>query len=176
MERDVSRVTSTFLRQFNAMYAQFNFLSADVLYFLFRTYTSSFYGMHLWIEEPLKSKDLYTLSVAYHKAVKRVAGLTPWDNNHEACSIVGVNTMKHLLAKRMVKFYFRVMSSQVSMIRRLRYHFMQRSALHQTISGIFERVYGTKMVLFNDLQALLARVDFVERTEPRSHYVPAVPD
>ena len=30
LERDVGRVTSTFLRQFNAMYAQFNFLPSDV--------------------------------------------------------------------------------------------------------------------------------------------------
>ena len=132
--------------------------------------------MHLWIEEPLKSKDLYALSVVYHMAVKKVAGLKLWDNSHEACSMVGVNTMKHLLAKRMVKFYFRLMSSQVSMVQRLRYFFLQSSALHRTTSGMFERVYGTKMLLFNDLQALLARVDFVERTEPRSHYVPAVPD
>ena len=40
----------------------------------------------------------------------------------------------------------------------------------------FENVYGVKNFLFNDLDGLLSRIDFVERTEPRSSYNVAVPD
>ena len=67
----------------------------NVLYFLFKTYTSSFYGCNLWIDQVINDNKIREISIVYHKAVKKLAGLAPWDSNHEACNTVGVNIFKH---------------------------------------------------------------------------------
>ena len=46
------------------------------------------------------------ISIAYHKAVKKVAGMQVWDSNHEGCDIVKVPIFKHLMTKRMICFLY----------------------------------------------------------------------
>ena len=88
---------NSFLKQFNSMFSKFNFLEDHLLNFLFKSYTSSFYGAETWITSPYK-KDLNKISVAHHKAVKRVARLNVWDSNHEAYTIVNALIFRHLFA------------------------------------------------------------------------------
>ena len=166
---DVGRVLGSFLKQFNAMFYQFYFLPMSILSFLFKTYTSSFYGMNLWTEE-VRVKDFHKLAVGYHKAVKKVANMNVWSSNHEACQLVGVNHMNHLFAKRLVKFYNRVINSKVGTLRKFRYFFMLQSALYRKVSRICEEQYDITSLCANDFMAILARIDFVEREEPRSQY------
>ena len=54
IKADCDRVVKSFLRQFNSMYNKFNFLPTEVLSFLFKTYTTSFYGINLWFEQKIK--------------------------------------------------------------------------------------------------------------------------
>ena len=48
---DSDRVLNKFLRQYNSMYHRFNFASREVIYHLFKTYSSSFYGIELWYND-----------------------------------------------------------------------------------------------------------------------------
>ena len=65
---DVDRATGAFLRQFNAIYSKFYYMSTEILCFLFRTYTASFYGAETWYSA-LRQNDFYKIGVVYHRAV-----------------------------------------------------------------------------------------------------------
>ena len=68
---DSDRVLNKFLRQYNSMYHRFNFASREVIYHLFKTYSSSFYGIELWYNESNRNRAFNNVSVGYHKAVKK---------------------------------------------------------------------------------------------------------
>ena len=48
---DIDRAMNAFLKQFYATYGKFKFCDRNVLCYLFRTYTSSFYGIELWVDK-----------------------------------------------------------------------------------------------------------------------------
>ena len=108
---DINRVSTAFLKQFYSMYSKFYNLNNNVLHHLFRTYTSSFYGIETWYDS-LSNRNINKLSVCYHKAVKKVAHLNVWDSNHLACDIVNVPIFIHLAAKRAICFLFSLLNSQ----------------------------------------------------------------
>ena len=173
LDKDIERTLNSFLRQFNSMFYKFSFTRRDILFFLFKTYTSSFYGINLWFENDIKHRNIHGISVAYHKAVKRIAGMNIWDSNHLACELVGVNVFKHLLAKRLVKHYFAIFGSRCAIIKYLKYYFQFNSEIRINIENLFKNHYGIENLLANDMDAVLARIDYVERNEPRSSYAVA---
>ena len=166
---DIDRVINSFLKQFNGMYSKFSFADKQVLYHLFKTFTSSFYGIDVWFEK-LTLTQLSKISVAYHKAVKRICGLNVWDNNHIACDIVGVRTFKHLLANRLLCFWKKLSESRSPCISVLKYYFKFSSKIYEKLHKMFQEQYSVD-ILRNPLCALKARISFVQRTEPRSFYM-----
>ena len=176
IKADCDRALKSFFKQFNSMYNKFNFLPIEVLSFLFKTYATSFYGIHLWFEQRILKTDTKKLEVAYHKAIKKVVGLEVWRSNHDACEKMGIDVFKHLLSKRMINFYFSAISSNCRMFRKLKYHFMLSSQLYRFLKHRFLNLYQINEILGNDKNALLSRVGYVQRNEPRSNYVyePAV--
>jgi len=173
IKNDVERVLDSFLKQFNGMYSKFGFVDFDCLCYLFKTYSTTFYGMGLWIEQKVFKRQIQKLSVAYHKAVKRIASLNVWDSNHLACERVGVDTMPHLIAKRLLAFYSSLRFSSCVTISVLRYYFLYLSNLKSCIQTMFRDSYGVINASCNDFDALNARIDFVQKNEPRSCYVPS---
>ena len=56
------------------------------------------YEIELWFNNININREFHNVSVGYHKAVKRIAGLRTWDSNHLACASAGVNMFRHLQA------------------------------------------------------------------------------
>ena len=171
LSADTDRILKSFLAQFNGVYQKFHFLPRYLLSFLFKTYATSFYGLNIWFEEIIKNKDVRKVEVAYHKAVKKIAGLNVWNSNHLACELVGVNIFRHLLSRRLLNFYFSAINTKCRMINNLKYHFMLTSKLYSTLKLYFRSLYDVDCLLGNDRSALIARIYFVERNEPRSNHV-----
>jgi len=169
--KDIDRVTDCFLRQFNALFYKFRFVSADALSFLFRTYTSSFYGIGGWFDHTLRPGHLNGLSIAYHKAVKKVASMNVWESNHVACERVGVDTFPHLLAKRLLAHYVSFQTSKCTMMKILKYHFLFNSRVKANIDRLFSERYGVTKMSNSDTDALFSRINYVQRNEPRTCYV-----
>ena len=67
---DVDRASGDFLKQFNAFYHKFYFLPSDIVHFLFKTYTTAFYGCNTWFEHVINENNIRKIAVSYHKAVK----------------------------------------------------------------------------------------------------------
>ena len=166
---DVDRVLNSFLKQFNSLYAKFSFVHRDILFFLFKSFATSFYGIETWFGKP-KIFDLNRISVAYHKAVKRISGFNVWDSNHTACELVNVPIFKHLIAKRMICFWHNIIHSKSLCMTHLNYYFKYRSKIFMKIYNFFTHNYQVD-ILQNPLCAILSRISFIERNEPRSHYV-----
>ena len=163
--KDIDRAMYAFLRQFNSMYSKFYYLDRHVLFFIFKAYTSSFYGTETWFDA--SNKDIHKISVTYHKAVKRCAGLNIWDSNHEACEIIKVYIFNHLLAKRLVCFLHSMISSSSPCLLPYRYYIRYDSGLYAFVSKLFFDKYNIDNIFANPLCAVLSRIGFVQRNEPR---------
>ena len=166
---DIDRVINDFLKQFYAMYGKFNFCDRNVLCYLFRSYTSSFYGIELWVER-MKVFQLDKISVAYHKAVKKVCCMNTWESNHVACEIVGVHIFKHLLAKRWVSLWHKLCWSISPCLANLKYYFKNYGLITARIVNLIAEKYNVDIVQ-NPACAVFSRINFVEKHEPRSNYV-----
>ena len=169
IKEDVDRALKSFLGQFNGMYQRFNFLTTEVLSFLFKTYTTSFYGINLWFEHKIQPSHIKRLEVAYHKAIKKILGMEVWNSNHDACELMNIDLFKHFLTKRMTKFYFSAISSKCRMFQKLRYHFMFSSQLYKVLKNRFHTMYQIDNLFSNDRDALIARMSFVRMRKPRSN-------
>ena len=152
-------------------YHKFYFLPTNLLAYLFKAYCTSFYGLNLWFEETPKVRDMKKLEIAYHKAIKRVANMHVWQSNHEACEVVGTNIFKHMMSKRFINYYYTVINSKCRMIGKFKYFLMLNSQLYKSVKNRMHRMYAVSPMLNNDKSALISRIYFVERNEPRSNYV-----
>ena len=165
---DIDRISTSFLKQFNAMYSKFNFVSNDIMYFLFKSYTSSFYGIDVWFDRIPYSR-LRRVSVPYHKAVKRICNMNVWDSNHDACDLVGVLTFKHIHALRLVCFWHKLCQSKSMCLGNLNYYFRFNSCIYRKLKSMFLEAYSVD-ISRNPLCSIKSRIKFVHNHEPRSHY------
>ena len=172
LKLDIERALNAFLSQFHSMHNKFKFLDRKEIFFLFKNFSTSFCGVNLLYHHCVKETHLRKISVAFHKAVKRVTGLDVWSSNHVACEVVGISVFRHLFFKRMFKFFLSLIASELPLFNRLRYFFWSSAVIKTRVDEIFNERYGIVNFLRNDFKALFARIDYVERNEPRSNYVP----
>ena len=166
--KDSCRISSSFLRQFNAMYYKFSFADRNVLRFLFRSYCTAFYGMELHFDLRRKA-NLRPIAVAYHKAIKQICHLNRWDSNHYACELLNLDIFIHLQAKRMFNYCVSIMSARSQISRMLKYYLNFQSMIISRVRYILKVDYDIDDAFSNDSDAVLARIDFVQRNEPRSY-------
>ena len=144
-------------------------MDRKVLFYLFKSFATSFYGIDLWYDK-IYAYQINTIAVAYHKAVKKICGLNVWDNNHNACDIAGVSIFKHLLAKRKLCFWQNLCKSKSACLSNLRYYCRYKSHMYLRLKELFRVNYQVD-ISDNPLCALLARIKYLQRTEPRSNYM-----
>ena len=171
LKADADRILKIFLAQFNSLFQKFNFLPANILIYLFKTYCTSFFGINIWFEEDIKRKDVRKIEVAYHKAIKRMVGMKPWESNHTACEKAGLMVFKHLLSERLLNFYRGIFDTKCNFFMKMKYYFTSSSQLYNNIKNRFQRLYAIGDIIYNDKMALRSRILFVQRTEPRSNHV-----
>ena len=163
---DIDWVTNAFIKQFNGLYCKHNYLERETLAHRFRTYTSSFWGIESWFYN-MKKKSLFKISVAYNKAVKKIYFLKVWDSNHLACCSARVNIFCHMYAKRMITHNLSFFKSDSPCMYYLKYYFRYSSCIYRILCKYFLCNYDVHDVADNSLCALKARIDFVQRNEPR---------
>ena len=169
IDSDIDRCMKSFLNQFNAFYHKFYFLNREVLVFLMQSYCMSMYGCELWYNY-FNVRVFRKFSIAYHKTIKKIAGMAPWQSNHTACDITGFPILIHFVNNRILSHFFSIINSKSPCITPLKYYFIHRSFLFTSINKIFKNQYGISNVLDNDFMALKARIIFTQRNEERSFY------
>ena len=159
---DCERVTNSFLGQFHSFYSKFYYASSEVLYFLFRSYCTSLYGIELWYNF-LGSKTIFKkCSIAYHGAIKKMCKMNKWDSNHEACALSKQQIFKHLLVKRTLGFYLSLINSNSPCLKDFKYHIRFKSVLYMNICSVFNSIYGISDVFDHPVCALMSRIYFIE--------------
>ena len=166
LDKDINRISNSFLKQFYSMYSKFYHASNDVLHYLFKAYSNSFYGIEMCFDA-WRNREVNKLAITYHKAVKRVARLNVWDSNHEGCSIVGVPIFQHMMSKRIVSYFFSLMKSESPCLLPYKYYFRHLSFINKEIDNLMESKYEVINFKINPLCALFSRLNYVERHEPR---------
>ena len=79
-----------------------------VIYICFQFYLKHIVHLFMAWNDIMSISKLYkSIAVAHHKAIKRIYGLNKWDGNHLACERLNVSIIEHLLAKRIVNFFYR---------------------------------------------------------------------
>ena len=169
---DIEKCHKTFLGQFNSMFYKFNFVGRDQLIFLFNAFCMSFYGIDLWHECFVHPRALKEISIAYHKALKRITGLSMYHNNHDAAMLSGQLLMKHLVMSRAISLLFRLSFSDSICLLDLRNYFMYDSIMSKNIRNNLKNTYEIESIFENSLCAIKSRIMFVQNNEPRSEYVP----
>ena len=77
------------------------------------------------------------------------------------------NIFRHLQAKRMFNFYLSIVNSENKSILSLKYYFCYNSFIRKNVAEVFLNDYDIINVFDNDRSAIMSRIDYVERNEPR---------
>ena len=88
----------------------------------------SFSGVGTWFMK-LHTKYLNDISIAYHKAIKRMCNKGPNNNNHKCLERVYLPIFKHLFAKKLINFAFSVFQSKSPSLSSHKYYFVPSQAL-----------------------------------------------
>ena len=97
------RKTSSF-KQLYSFYNIFYCMGQKILIYLFKLHDMSFYGVETWFMN-LHTKYLNKISIAYHKARKRMCNKRPHDSNHECLERVNLPNFKHLVPIKLMHVY-----------------------------------------------------------------------
>lgn len=162
---DIQRAMKKFYCEFNVILRKFSFADVRVKLFLFRYYCLQIYGSDLWLESKGAINVLKQFAVGYHKAIKKILGLSSHESNHFACQEAQLLTFKHLLNKMKVMTVFRLFQSPCNYIAK-NLPFLRISSVFCTeIRDLFHKEYGIEDVLDNDRDAVNARIVYVQNHE-----------
>ncbi len=111
-KKDIIRVEKSFLKQFYSVFRKFSSSNKDIMSFLFQSHCLSLYGCEL--QDDLKGSNLQikSLTVNYHKCVKKIVKQKQSYSNHDACEEAGLLILKHLLNLRLVSFAFSLVNTE----------------------------------------------------------------
>ena len=167
--QDMEHNNTVFLRQFWSLYRRFYFADSFVLGFLFNYHCSSYYGSFTWYDKLNCKGKFHSLAVAYHKTVKKILGL-PWSTrNHVACHELKLPTFKHLINKKIINFSFSLLKNNSQCILPIKYFLLNKSTLIGKVRSIFREVYGIQDLFNNDIEAIFARMNFIQSRELRNN-------
>ena len=165
--KDVERAKMSFFKQFNSLYCKFSCMDQKVLLHLFKMHAMCFYGVESWFIK-LYKKDLNNISIPYHKAIKRACKRNVYDSNHECLEMANLPIFKHLVAKRLISFAFSIGDTDSPCLANHKPYLRFQSTFSREIKKLFSQDYQIHDVFDNPLCAVNARIDYVQRTEPRS--------
>ena len=168
---DILKGLSSFNKSFGFLFRKFYSLEPGIFYSLFSSFCSSFYGSELWFYRFKCRESFNKLAVSYHSALKKILGLPKFYSNHVACSALDAYTFKHFINMKILRFAFWLKDCQSLCFYSLKHYFFSSSSFIDRFNQTWQEVYEVGDVLNNDVQAILARIKFVQDREPCSMFV-----
>ena len=163
-ESDVDRALKKFYIEFNQILRKFHFADSSIKIFLFKQYCMQIYGAELWFG--FKSKRLLTqFGVGFHKAIKKLLGLSPHESNHYACQQANLLLFDHLINKLMICAIFRFLKTPCKFIEKNVSYLNISSILLKEVREKFDSVYGCDSLFDNDLMAIISRIHYIQNHE-----------
>jgi len=167
---DLERILKSFNKSVGSFIRKFSNVDIAIKLRLFDTLCMSMYGLELFINNKNSGDTLKKLGIAYHYALKRLLGLPKFYSNHYTCSILAKFTFTHMMNHKMLKFLFWCSESSSPCFIMHKIYFLKFSKYFKFISNNFWKEYEIINLLDNDLDAVHARIKFVQNHEPSSFY------
>ena len=162
---DINRVRSKFYGDFNSLLRKFSFASVDVKLYLFKQFCIQFYGADLWFYDKKCKQALHQLTVGYHKAIKKLLGVSTHESNHFVCQESSLFTFEHLLNKLKLFLILRVFNDPCAFIEKTLNFLVLSSVLLNEIRDIFIHNYEIELLFEQDREALISRIVYVQSHE-----------
>ena len=173
-QKDIIFNRNKFYKQFNVTIRKFSNCNINVLVNLFNTYCLQIYGSNLWFGNFRCKRQLDQFAVGYHKAIKKILKVPYGASNHDCCEILGLLTFKHFLNSARLKFILRILKIPCVFISKIVPFLKIKSICFNELELLFKDVYNVNNILDNDKEALIARIFYIDRREPRSNYITLV--
>ena len=106
--------------------------------------------------------------LGYHKAIKKILGLSYRESNHFACQEANLLTFEHLINKIKVTQAIRLLMHPCEFIRRVNPFLSVSSVFYNEIYELLEKKYEIDSIVLNDKEAIVARIGFVQNHEEQS--------
>ena len=113
---DICKARSKFYSDFNSLLRKFHFATINVKLLLFQHFCIQFYGCKLWFQNGKALTALKQFGIGYHKAIKKILGLSYHESNHFACQEASLLMFSHLLNKVMFTSALRIFNKPCSFI------------------------------------------------------------
>ena len=164
IDKDVNRAMKKFYIEFNQILRKFHFLDNSIKIFLFKQYCMQIYGAELWFGSKSKSL-LKQFTVGFHKAVKKLLGLSSHENNHYACQEANILMFNHYLNKLKICATIRLYRNPCKFIEKVAPYLTVSSVLLREVLKILESLYDCDSLFDNDLMAIISRIHFIQNHE-----------
>ena len=162
---DIDRARDVFYREFNCILRKFSFADIKVKLYLFRQYCLQFYGSELWFSNYQSSGSFKSLSIGYHKAIKKILGLSYHESNHFACQEAQLLTFENLFNKIHIFGTLRLLIKPCNFIRRSAGFLSVYSVSHKETYRMLSSKHEIESLLENDRSAIISRISYVQNHE-----------
>ena len=162
---DINTVRSKSYGDFNSLLRKFHFASTDVKLFLFKQFCTQFYGAELWFYDKKSKSALLQFAIGYHKAIKKLLGVSTHESNHFVCQESSLFTFEHLLNKLKLFLILRVFNDPCAFIEKTLNFLVLSSVLLNEIRDIFIHNYEIELLFEQDREALISRIVYVQSHE-----------
>ena len=162
---DINRVRSKFYVDFNIILRKFHFADEKVKLYLFKQYCLQFYGSELWFGRETANSAVKQFAIGYHKAIKKILGLSSHESNHFACEQASILMFNHFINKLKIKAIFRFLLKPCIFIEKSLNFLHLSSAMVRHVSKIAGDIYGIETLFDNDIQAIDSRIWYVQNHE-----------
>ena len=142
-----------------------NFANVDIKVFLFRHYCLQFYGSELWFGGRKPTQELKQFAVGYHKAVKKLIGVSMHESNHFACQETNLLMFGHLMNKLKISAYNRFLTRPCKIVQKADAFLRVSSVLAESVREILRKEYDVLSFYDNDINAIYSRIQYKQNHE-----------
>ena len=104
----------------------------------------------------------------HHKAVKLIWGRNSYDSNHECLHYARLPIFKQLHARKSICYAHRLFTSKSPCLTMNKHYLKNNSVFRNILERFFSENYHVTNVFDNPMCSIISRIDFVQRTKPRS--------
>jgi hypothetical protein len=124
----------------------------------------------MWYDRKGCASVFNELKIAVHKSITKVYKLPYWHSSHEICERADILTFPHLVNLRCYQFLNRILYKNNAFLNIIKTYVTKYSSLIFIINQIFFNIYGVQNLLDNDRDAIIARIYYVDRHRPPTHF------
>ena len=105
--------------------------------------------------------------IGYHKAVKKIIGVSYHESNHYVCQEAQVFTFGHHVNRCKIMAAIRLFKRPCKFLESIMGYFVLSSFFLKHIYLILNEEYGIESLLCNDVDAIISRICLIQNSEPQ---------